>query len=736
MPHTHTRHDGSVGAIIQFTDATFSILLVITVEGIINRERERRDFSSPHGMDTLSVTLHPLVLPDDAERGEARPCVRATASLSTSPPRNQGLVHTPSQRGTFHENIIANAMIPSANILEIENRLQCKAASYLSECERGFVVTRVPPSVGKAAAFATGYFVLDPSEDGSRQYHVVLTEEGRYMASLTVPATVVRLLGSAAVTTIMNTSVRGYDITSAAAETNQVPTYFPLDARLKENMVAVQRGMQSRLERLAGLVTVMRLQLLGAMQKEVGSDPRTERADAVRRLVFHRPSPLRTSQSLRGVLHRMLRGAVSSVYDGAISGPMTAYGIGSDEKRFTCVASAVWFRGNPLYASSPDTGCGSSCQHLFEQHLVPAALAVLADDYHAYPTLRAFRARTSSSRNLISMKCIAMGGLRAHRGSGSCAARGFVGRTMLADEAKFQAGASLAVAMTSRTGWTITLLLTVSPMPYLGTPLRHVIGQTRELLSGTLETADMYHLLYKESIVRRLFPMDQLPRGLGPSAVATTSHGLHLPWMEQVQHVRLMCRPLGRCGLDTTVRDREWCLFSWSARCSASREGVTFVEAHRGDGGGLFHCFSGPQLQEVNFLTLGDDDDDPRSYALGCDWLEARGPDRLRTRVDGILRVATQRIVMSSSRQTHQCRLRRGMRGGPVGDGLFTLIERSDRVVAVHAVASRRGDPSRSGGESYLVYGVIDLNRKKGNGEAYSVPLVKAFTSWLISKAL
>ncbi|KAK7194169.1 hypothetical protein NESM_000330700 [Novymonas esmeraldas] len=399
------------------------------------------------------------------------------------------------------------------------------AANHLSELQRGAALARrvaaalqrrwsdaasAPPSLDPAAGFVAC--------DGGRRrcYYVYPVEGGRYMCTATLPALVWRRLGGGSdgdvyADWLVHTALRSRvsSVGRAVAEEEAAhATHVSLHARLRDSPTDVWTSMDAQVRLLASVAA--------------RSAAVADREMALRRLCREATSPLRTHPRLWRRMEELLRAATSSTDAASVRGVMPTMGLPSSATRYVTAASAVWYRGTPLY-NTAGTGYGASAgDGLHPAHatslLRHAALsAVLEEMRSASAAVGAGRsdgsgaAYTTAEEVALRVAAVCLrtrwqssdgGCSTCHSGYVSATVRGpspastsadLVGVASDSTTAPTQALVSLAFASSS--GWTVALLLRALRVPFLGAPLSTICSGVQQLVEAHFESAGFVALV-------------------------------------------------------------------------------------------------------------------------------------------------------------------------------------------------------------------------------------------------
>ncbi|KAG5500741.1 hypothetical protein JIQ42_04765 [Leishmania sp. Namibia] len=410
------------------------------------------------------------------------------------------------------------------------------AANHLSEIQRGLVLARraaarSPSSGAAATARSSGAAdLLEPStgyvECGGRTrcYYVYPVEDGRYAAAVTLPAAVWRRLGGGGdgaayakwlVHTALRSSAVPADRFMTGNSTTACAAHSPLHTRLVRNPYDVQRSMQSQ------------VMLLAQVAANGAAQPRAfaEREMALRRMCREEPSPLRTLPRLWRRMEQLLRAATSSTDAASLRGVMPTMGLPSTDTRYILTASAVWYRGTPLYSSS-GSSIGAACRPAQAAELLrSAALSAVLEELK-YASEAAARgtssvggvAYASADDATIRLMAVCLLTPASYEGEGSLGTgthvSGYVSVPMritstaesLADPSTATSTAALplvSLAFTSASGWTVALLLRGMRTPFLGSPLSSIFSGVQHLVEEHFESLGFVSLVSEATAAMR-----------------------------------------------------------------------------------------------------------------------------------------------------------------------------------------------------------------------------------------
>ncbi|XQJ27323.1 hypothetical protein NXY56_003317 [Leishmania guyanensis] len=408
-------------------------------------------------------------------------------------------------------------------------------AKYLSELQRGaaltrFAATKNQSSVAEATARPSGVKgFLEPSAGyvecrGARRcYYVYPVEDGRYAAAVTLPAAVWRRLGgggdgAAYAEWLVHTALRSSVVSVTRVMTGDSTTACvappSLHTRLLVSPHDVQRSMESQVRLLAKVVAE------GTAQPRVLA----ERDMALRRMCREQPSPLRTRPHLWRRMEQLLRAATSSTDAASLRGVMPTVGLPSTDTRYVLAASAVWYRGNPLYSSSSPIGAACRSTQV-SQLLRSAGLSAVLEELNcaAEAAIKGRRgvgsmayATAEDAMIRVTAVCLVTREPNESKGGAGTGRRvsGYVSEPIgitsaaqsLVDPSRITSTAVLpliSLAFTSPSGWTVALLLRGMRTPFLGSPLSSIFSSVQLLVEEHFESIGFVNLVHEATAAMR-----------------------------------------------------------------------------------------------------------------------------------------------------------------------------------------------------------------------------------------
>ncbi|KAG5503436.1 hypothetical protein JKF63_05575 [Porcisia hertigi] len=462
---------------------------------------------------------------------------------SHMPQRHLALVSPSSSGASYHdrtttpvEGVVDLTAAAASDPSMTSVNMHYIAANHLREIQCGIVLarsvaSRKQPSVAAATAYSPATAsLLEPScgyvecRGGRRCYYVYPVEDGRYAAAVTLPATVWRRLGGGGdgasyaqwlVHTALRSSVLSADRFMTGDSTTTCAVHPSLHARLLGDPLDVQRSMESQVRLLAKVVAY------GTAQPRVFA----EREKALRRMCREQPSPLRTLPHLWRQMEQLLRAATSSTDAASLRGAMPTMGLPSTATRYVMVASAVWYRGNPLYCrNSSAVGVIGRPTHAAELLRSAALSAVLEELKCAAEAAIVGRrdidaaayARPDDATVRLTAVCLRTRAPSDSEGSAGTDTRvsGYVSLpTQMSPREESNVGHSsvveiaalplISLAFTSSSGWTVALLLHAMRVPFLGSPLSSICSGVQLLVGEHFESPGFLNLVREATATMR-----------------------------------------------------------------------------------------------------------------------------------------------------------------------------------------------------------------------------------------
>ncbi|CBZ27424.1 conserved hypothetical protein [Leishmania mexicana MHOM/GT/2001/U1103] len=393
------------------------------------------------------------------------------------------------------------------------------AANHLSQLQRGAVLARSSGTAGLLEP-STGYVECCGER---RCYYVYPVEDRRYAAAVMLPAVVWRRLGgggdgAAYAEWLVHTALRGSVVSANRVISGDLTTcaaHPPLHTRLLGSPHDVHRSMEAQVRLLADVV------LDGTAQPRVFA----ERHLALRRMCREQPSPLRTLPRLWRRIEELLRVATSSTDAASLRGVMPTMGLPSTNTRYVLAASAVWYRGNPLYNSSSPIGAACRPAQAAELLRSAALSAVLKELKNAAEAASRGKgsvggvayASADDATTRLTAVCLLTRAPNDSEGNAGTDTRvsGYVSAPMrITSSAQSAAGASsvtstaalplVSLAFTSASGWTVALLLRGMRTPFLGAPLSSIFSGVQVLVEEHFESAVFVSLVSEATAAMRM----------------------------------------------------------------------------------------------------------------------------------------------------------------------------------------------------------------------------------------
>ncbi|KAG5477747.1 hypothetical protein LSCM1_05045 [Leishmania martiniquensis] len=453
-------------------------------------------------------------------------------TYAPSPP--SGAPHPPQHAAPGEGVVHLKAAVASGSSTAVS--MHYVVANHLSDIQHGIVLARRAaarslPSVAAATARSSGAAgLLEPSAgyveccEGMRCYYACPIEDGRYAAAVMLPAAVWRRLGGGGdgavfanwlVQTALRSSAVPADRFLAGDSAAACAAHVPLHARLARNPYEVQRRMESQVRLLAKAVAN------GAAQ------PRTfaERETALRRMCREEPSPLRTLPCLWRRMEELLRAATSSTDAASLRGVMPTMGLPRTDTRYALTASAVWYRGTPLYGNT-GSSIGAACRPAHAAELLrSAALSAVLEELKYAADAAAAGARSVGGVEYASADdvttrllavCLLTRAPYENEGSLGAGTRvsGYVSLPMritsaaesLAHPSSATSTAApplVSLAFTSASGWTVAVLLRGMRAPFLGSPLSSIFSGVQLLIEEHFESLSFVSLVSEATAAMR-----------------------------------------------------------------------------------------------------------------------------------------------------------------------------------------------------------------------------------------
>jgi hypothetical protein len=733
-------------------------------------------------------TLSTLVIPNTAVEGLQSGS--ATVSGEVLPLTSSSSAASPTANTT--KAATAAGVAPSSP--ELACRMHYMAASYFSEVQRRAPLARCLPGPAspqrRCLSPASGFAEV---VGGIRCYYVCPVEDGRYVAVVCLPRNVWKCLGRGdgtayahyiLHTTLNSTALPLRSLRQTKPDDAAYSSYTPLQTRLTAAPELLQQCMAARLKTVAHL------------SKCVAAQPQryAPRLAALHRLCTEEASPLRTHPRLRQRVDELLQRATSSTSFASLRGVIPAMGLNGAKHRYVVDASALWYRGHPLFTSltSAEQHQQQSVVASFSSkgaRLRSAALSVVLEEMEKLSTREevdvSFRGADIAPVSVTS-QCYCVASLGGPAAQTRAMTSGYISQAAwpsklssastpsshspgrlddaTATPSSSSSPPAVSMAFTTSSGWTVALLLQPMRTPYVGAPLSTIFSGLQDLVTDGLENDDFLQLLQDATTSMRGGTWRRPVHLVSPltaeleSAVCRIKVGRRLPGGAASSDRVLYSLDMKAAAAAAALRN----LASASAATSpSSRCGVPFgslcinLDSSKVDKkrkAALIAAYAAAQRRH----SLSDADDFIREAA------DRSFPGGPHCRGDGCLTPAVEAAVQMAMRYAHltarmqRCSgaLRKSVsRCGVVAhtapplrllqrrtQSVFSVVTTDRLLRLVKAVPYRCNSASSTLATSLYVvmYVVVDVETKKEERKlsASAMEELGAFTSWVLSRCL